>query len=176
MSREENQAIGGIAPIHYAVDQCTLGAVLVAASASGICAILLGDDTEALVRDLARRFPDSTIAEGGDAVRLAANVAEHLDSPGADFDLPLDLRGTDFQRRVWRALLEIPAGSTATYKAIAERIGSPGAVRAVARACAANAIAVAVPCHRVVRDDGGLSGYHWGAERKQALLEREAAL
>ena len=161
--------------IRFAVTDSSLGSVLVAASERGVCAILMGDDPEVLARDLEDRFPEATLI-GGDAAfeRLVARVVELVEAPGAGLDLPLDPRGTAFQRRVWQALREIPAGGTASYTEIADRIGAPNAVRAVASACAANPLAVAVPCHRVVRSDGGLSGYRWGVERKRALLRREA--
>src|SRR5712691_4603438 len=167
---------GGIGTsIRFAVGACSLGSILVAATAKGICAILLGDEPGALVRDLEDRFPKAKLI-GGDAgfEQWVAKVVGFVEAPALGLDLPLDVRGTAFQQRVWRALREIPAGSTASYTEIAERIGAPKAVRAVARACASNAIAVAIPCHRVVRTDGALSGYRWGVERKRALLEREA--
>jgi AraC family transcriptional regulator of adaptative response/methylated-DNA-[protein]-cysteine methyltransferase len=161
--------------IHFAVGQCSLGAILVAASDRGVCAILMGDDAAALVRDLEDRFPEAQLL-GGDAEfeRLVANVVGLVEAPEIGLELPLDLRGTLFQQRVWRALAQIPAGTTASYTEIAQRIGAPRAVRAVALACGKNPLAVAIPCHRVVRSDGGLSGYRWGIERKRALLEREA--
>jgi AraC family transcriptional regulator of adaptative response/methylated-DNA-[protein]-cysteine methyltransferase len=161
--------------IRFAVGQCSLGAILVAASDRGVCAILMGDDAAALVRDLEDRFPEAQLL-GGDAEfeRLVANVVGFVEAPGLGLELPLDLRGTLFQQRVWRALAQIPAGTTASYTEIAQRIGAPRAVRAVALACGKNPIAVAIPCHRVVRSDGALSGYRWGIERKRALLEREA--
>ncbi|MDF2812398.1 MAG: O-6-methylguanine methyltransferase, partial [Microvirga sp.] len=141
-----------------------------------ICAILLGDDPDALVRNLQDRFPRANLI-GGDAEfeQLVARVVGFVEAPAIGLDLPLDLRGTAFQQRVWLALREIPAGKTASYADIARRIGSPKAVRGVAQACAANALAVAIPCHRVVRSDGALSGYRWGVERKRALLDRENA-
>lgn len=162
------------APLHVATGRCFLGSVLVAQSRRGISAILLGDDPEALVRDLRDRFPHATLINGDvELEQLVARVVGSIEAPGSGLDLPLDLRGTAFQQRVWRALREIPAGSTASYTEVADRIGAPTSVRAVARACAANPLAVAVPCHRVVRNDGALSGYRWGSERKRALLERE---
>ncbi len=167
---------GGVdADIRFAVGQCSLGAILVARSEIGVCAILLGDDPDALARDLQDRFPRATLI-GGDAEfeRLVSQVVGFVEAPGLGLNLPLDVRGTAFQQRVWQALQEIPAGSTASYTEIAERIGAPRSVRAVAQACAANALAVAIPCHRVVRNDGGLSGYRWGVERKRTLLQREA--
>lgn len=163
--------------IRFAVGACSLGAILVAASAKGVCAILLGDEPEALLRDLQERFPKAELL-GGDAEfeQLVAKVVGFVEAPALGLDLPLDVRGTAFQQRVWQALQAIPAGSTASYAEIAHRIGTPKAVRAVAQACAANALAVAIPCHRVVRHDGALSGYRWGIERKRALLEREATV
>jgi AraC family transcriptional regulator, regulatory protein of adaptative response / methylated-DNA-[protein]-cysteine methyltransferase len=167
---------GANADIRFAVGECSLGSILVARSEIGVCAILLGDDPDALARDLQDRFPKATII-GGDAdfEELVAKVVGLVESPELGLDLPLDVRGTAFQRRVWQALQEIPAGSTASYTEIAARIGSPTSVRAVAQACAANPLAVAIPCHRVVRNDGGLSGYRWGVERKRTLLQRETA-
>ena len=168
---------GGVnAEIRFAVGECSLGSILVASSERGVCAILLGDDPDALVRDLEDRFPRATLI-GGDAdfEQMVARVVGFVESPGVGLDLPLDVRGTAFQQRVWRALREIPAGATASYRDIAERIGSPRSVRAGAHACAANPLAVAIPCHRVVRSDGAVSGYRWGVERKRALLQREAA-
>jgi AraC family transcriptional regulator of adaptative response/methylated-DNA-[protein]-cysteine methyltransferase len=164
------------AEIQFAVGECSLGSVLVGGSDRGICAILLGDDPDALGRELQDRFPRARLI-GGDAAfeRLVAKVAGFIEAPRRGLDLPLDLRGTAFQRRVWQALRKIPAGTTASYSEIARRIGAPKGVRAVAQACGANAIAVAIPCHRVVRSDGALSGYRWGVERKSALLQREAA-
>jgi len=160
--------------IHFAVGECSLGTVLVARSAKGICAILLGDDPEALLRDLQDRFPRANLL-GGDALfeRCVAEVVRFVDAPARGLKLPLDVRGTVFQQKVWQALRRIPAGSTASYAEIARRIGAPQSARAVAQACAANALAVAIPCHRVVRRDGSLSGYRWGIERKRALLESE---
>jgi AraC family transcriptional regulator of adaptative response/methylated-DNA-[protein]-cysteine methyltransferase len=166
---------GGLnAVIRFAVAQCSLGAILVAATDLGVCSILLDDDPELLVRDLQDRFPRAQLI-GGDAdfEQLVAKVIGFVEAPGLGLDLPLDVRGTAFQKRVWDALRQIPAGTTASYTTMAERIGSPKAVRAVAQACAANPLAVAIPCHRVVRNDGGLSGYRWGIERKRALLDRE---
>jgi AraC family transcriptional regulator of adaptative response/methylated-DNA-[protein]-cysteine methyltransferase len=170
------RAGGADAAIHFAVGQCSLGAILVARSAKGVCAILLGDDPETLVRDLQDRFPRAELLGGDPSFeRTVAQVVAFVDAPALGLDLPLDVRGTAFQQRVWRALREIPAGRTASYAEIAERIGSPKSVRAVAQACAANALAVAIPCHRVVRHDGQLSGYRWGVERKRQLLRTEAA-
>jgi AraC family transcriptional regulator of adaptative response/methylated-DNA-[protein]-cysteine methyltransferase len=163
------------AEIRFAVGACSLGSILVAASERGVCAILLGDDPQALVRDLEDRFPRARLC-GGDAPfeRWVAAVVGFVEAPRLGLELPLDIRGTAFQQRVWQALRSIPVGSTASYQQIAEVVGDPRAVRAVARACAANPLAVAIPCHRVVRRDGGLAGYRWGVERKRALLRREA--
>jgi AraC family transcriptional regulator, regulatory protein of adaptative response / methylated-DNA-[protein]-cysteine methyltransferase len=162
--------------IRFAVGECSLGSILVAASEKGVCAILLGDDPNSLARDLQDRFPKAIII-GGDQhfEKLIAKVVGFVEAPKLGFDLPLDVRGTAFQQRVWQALREIPVGSTASYSQIAKRIGRPKAVRAVAQACASNAIAVAIPCHRVLRTDGDLSGYRWGVERKAKLLKREKA-
>ena len=161
--------------IRFAIGECSLGAILVAASQRGVCAILLGDDPDALARDLQERFPRAELI-GGDAgfERLVARVVGFVEAPRRGLDLPLDIRGTAFQQRVWQALRQIPAGETVSYTQIAERIGAPESMRAVAGACAANCLAVAIPCHRVVRIDGGLAGYRWGVERKRALIEREA--
>jgi AraC family transcriptional regulator of adaptative response/methylated-DNA-[protein]-cysteine methyltransferase len=162
--------------IHFAIGECSLGTILVAQSQRGVCAILLGDDPDALARDLQDRFPRANLIGGDRAFeQLVAHVVGFIEAPALGLDLPLDVRGTAFQQRVWQALREIPAGVTASYSEVAQRIGSPKAVRAVAQACAANTLAVAIPCHRVVRNDGGLSGYRWGVERKRALLEREAS-
>src|SRR3989442_10346127 len=167
---------GSGAAIRFAVGECSLGSILVAATDKGVCAILLGDKPEGLVRELEDRFPRATLI-GGDPgfERWVAKVVGFVEAPALGLDLPLDVRGTAFQQRVWQALRKIPAGSTVTYSQIAKRIGLPKAVRAVAHACATNAIAVAIPCPRVVRNDGSLSGCRWGVERKRALLEREAA-
>ncbi|HEY3197859.1 MAG TPA: bifunctional DNA-binding transcriptional regulator/O6-methylguanine-DNA methyltransferase Ada [Nitrospirales bacterium] len=162
--------------IRFAVAECSLGRILVAATTKGVCAILLGDEPAALVRDLEVRFPKAQlIGENQEFEHLVAKVVGFVEAPGLSFDLPLDVRGTAFQQRVWQALRAIPAGSTASYKEVAESIGSPDSVRAVAQACASNPIAVAIPCHRVVRNSGALSGYRWGVERKRVLLDREAA-
>lgn len=174
MTPTDFRAGGANADMRFAVGECSLGSILVAASDKGIAAILLGDDPQALVHDLEDRFPKANLIGGDRAFEdVMAKVVGLVEAPGTGLDLPLDVRGTAFQHRVWEALREIPAGSTATYTDIAERIGMPKAVRAVAAACAANKIAVAIPCHRVVRSDGSLSGYRWGVERKRTLLERE---
>ncbi|WP_296185464.1 bifunctional DNA-binding transcriptional regulator/O6-methylguanine-DNA methyltransferase Ada [Pseudomonas sp. UBA1879] len=167
---------GGInADIHFAVGECVLGSILVAQSQRGVCAILLGDDPDQLVRDLQDQFHNATLI-GGDShfEGLVAQVVGFVEAPGLGLDLPLDLQGTGFQQRVWHALRQIPPGTTASYADIAQRIGAPRAFRAVAQACGANPLAVAIPCHRVVRSDGALSGYRWGAERKRQLLDLEA--
>lgn len=158
----------------FAVDECSLGAILVAWSERGICAIFLGDDPDALTRDFQDRFPGARRMGGGAAREpLVAKALSLIEAPALELELPLEIQGTAFQRRVWRALRGIPPGATASYGEIARRIGAPRAVRAVARACAANPLAVAIPCHRIVRTDGALAGYRWGVERKRALLERE---
>ena len=175
VARDES---GNDAPrtIRFTIEKCWLGTVLVATTDEGICAILLGDDPGKLRRDLAARFPEAElIGEDTSLDRLMAKVVAFIESPTEALDLPLDARGTDFQRRVWQALRDIPAGSTATYSEIAARIGAPKEAYAVGEACAANMIAVAIPCHRVVRKDGTLAGYRWGVNRKRALLAREGA-
>lgn len=173
--RARDYRAGGIgAVIRFAVGECSLGAILVAQSQRGICAILLGDDPDMLVRNLQDRFPKAQLIGGdSDFEQLVAEVVGFIEAPSLGLNLPLDVRGTAFQERVWQALREIPPGVTVNYTDIAERIGAPRAVRAVAKACGANHIAVAIPCHRVVRRDGNLSGYRWGVERKRELLRRE---
>jgi AraC family transcriptional regulator, regulatory protein of adaptative response / methylated-DNA-[protein]-cysteine methyltransferase len=176
MTPSEFRAGGEGAKIRFAVGECSLGSILVAASEKGICAIQFGDDPDALVRELQDRFSRAELIGGDKAFeRLVAKVVGFVEAPTQGLDLPLDIRGTAFQQRVWQALREIPSGSTATYADIAERIGRPKAMRAVAQACASNPIAVAIPCHRVIRIDGESSGYRWGVERKRALIEREKA-
>jgi AraC family transcriptional regulator of adaptative response/methylated-DNA-[protein]-cysteine methyltransferase len=161
--------------IRFAIGQCSLGAILVARTDAGIVAIQLGDDPTQLLRDLQDRFAKAELVGGDSAFEaIVAKVVGLVEAPATGLDLPLDIRGTAFQQSVWRALTQIPAGATASYAEIAAAIGAPRAVRAVAGACAANALAVAIPCHRVVRSDGDLSGYRWGVERKRALLDREA--
>lgn len=169
------RAGGAGTTIRFAIGQCSLGAILVAASTRGVCAIALGDDPELLARALQDRFGRAELIGGDpDFEQLVARVVGCVEAPRLGLDLPLDIRGSAFQQRVWQALRDIPAGTTASYADIAKRIGAPGAARAVAGACAANPLAVAIPCHRVVRTDGGVSGYRWGVERKRALIEREA--
>src|SRR5262249_36051838 len=160
--------------IRFAIRECSLGSVLVAATEKGVCAIFLGDDPNALARELQDRLPNARIV-GGDSTfgRWVAQAVGLVEKPALGLGLPLDIRGTAFQVRVWEALRQIPPGSTASYSEIAERIGQPAAARAVAQACAANPIAIAIPCHRVVRTDKSLSGYRWGVKRKAELLERE---
>jgi AraC family transcriptional regulator of adaptative response/methylated-DNA-[protein]-cysteine methyltransferase len=175
MTPSRFRAGGAGAELRFALGRCSLGAILVAASDKGIAAISLGDDPAALVRSLQERFARARLVAGGkDFEALVAKVIAHVEAPAMSQALPLDVRGTAFQHRVWMALRDIPAGTTATYAEIARRIGAPKAVRAVAGACAANPLAVVIPCHRVVRSDGNLSGYRWGAARKRELLAKEA--
>jgi AraC family transcriptional regulator of adaptative response/methylated-DNA-[protein]-cysteine methyltransferase len=175
MTPSNYRAGGTGTKIRFAVGECSLGSILVAQSERGICAILLGDEPDELARDLQNRFPHANII-GGDVEfeQLVSKVVGFIEAPAIGLDLPLDIRGTAFQQRVWQALSEIPSGCTTSYTEIANRIGYPNRVRSVARACAANPLAVAIPCHRVVKKDGSLSGYRWGVERKRALLTREA--
>ncbi len=162
--------------VRFAVGQTSLGPILVAATEKGIAAIEFGDDPDAMVKSLQDRFPRAQLAGGDTAFEdWIARVVGLVEAPSRPVDLPLDIRGTAFQRRVWQALRDIPLGSTASYAEIATRLGAPGSARAVAGACAANTLAVAIPCHRVVRTDGDLSGYRWGVARKRALLDREGA-
>jgi AraC family transcriptional regulator of adaptative response/methylated-DNA-[protein]-cysteine methyltransferase len=174
MTPSRFRAGGADEVLRFAVGQCSLGAILVASSEKGVAAILIDDDPEVLIRELQDRFPRAQLVGGDKAYeKLVAQVVGFVEAPHIGLDLPLDIRGTAFQQRVWQALQEIPVGETATYTMIAERIGAPKSVRAVAGACAANALAVAIPCHRVIRHDGSLSGYRWGVERKRDLLARE---
>ncbi len=159
----------------FAIGTCSLGALMVARHGGGICAILLGDSRADVLDELQQRFPDAAMIEGDrQATRLLHKVVALVESPKTAIELPLDTRGTAFQQRVWRALRDIPAGSTTSYADIARRIGAPAAARAVAHACAANRLAIVIPCHRVLRGDGSPSGYRWGVERKRMLLQREA--
>jgi AraC family transcriptional regulator of adaptative response/methylated-DNA-[protein]-cysteine methyltransferase len=163
--------------IRFAVGECVLGSVLVAATDKGICAIQFGDDPDELLRDFQDRFAAAELVGADPGFEaLVASVVALVERADQAADLPLDIRGTTFQQRVWQALRAIPAGTTVTYQELARRIGAPTSARAVAAACAANTIAVAIPCHRVVRTDGSLSGYRWGIERKRALLQREQAI
>jgi AraC family transcriptional regulator, regulatory protein of adaptative response / methylated-DNA-[protein]-cysteine methyltransferase len=174
MTPSRYRAGGAETPIRFAVGECSLGSILVARSERGVCAILLGDDPDSLARELQDRFPRAElIGSDREFEALVARVVGFVESPALGLDLPLDVRGTAFQQRVWQALRTIPAGETASYAEIARRIGAPSSIRAVAQACGANALAVAIPCHRVVRNDGALSGYRWGVERKRSLLDRE---
>jgi AraC family transcriptional regulator of adaptative response/methylated-DNA-[protein]-cysteine methyltransferase len=179
MTPSNYKAGGKNMTIKFAIGESSLGAILVASSERGVCAIFLGNDPEKLIQDLQDAFPNAQlIGADQDYEALIAKVVGFIEAPalGLDFfkHLPLDIRGTAFQQRVWQALRQIPAGTTVSYSDIAQLIGSPKAVRAVAGACAANTLAVAIPCHRVVRNDGALSGYRWGVERKRALLDLEA--
>jgi AraC family transcriptional regulator of adaptative response/methylated-DNA-[protein]-cysteine methyltransferase len=176
MTPTSYRAGGSNVEMRVARAECALGSVLVAATERGLCAILLGDDPEALARELDQTFPRARrVAADSAFAELVAKVVRLVEDPrGGSTELPLDIRGTAFQQRVWSALTKIPAGRTMTYEELAAAIGAPGSARAVARACAANTLAVAVPCHRVVRADGAPSGYRWGASRKRALLAREA--
>jgi AraC family transcriptional regulator, regulatory protein of adaptative response / methylated-DNA-[protein]-cysteine methyltransferase len=176
MTPSQYRAGGVNEEIKFAVGQTSLGAMLVASTKKGVAAILLGDDPDELVRNLQDRFPKANLVGADrDYEALVARVIGFVEAPRIGLDLPLDVRGTAFQERVWKALQEIPTGTTVSYAEIARRIGTPKSVRAVAAACAANKLAVAIPCHRVVRNDGSLSGYAWGVERKRVLIDREAA-
>jgi O-6-methylguanine DNA methyltransferase len=161
--------------IVFSIGDGALGQVLVARTADGVCAILIGSDGEELENDLAVRFPGSRRIWNHASVREdLAKVLRFIERPAEGLDLTLDVRGTPFQRRVWEAVRAIPVGTTVTYTAVARSICDPKAVRSVAGACAANAIALGIPCHRVVRGDGALSGYRWGVKRKRALINKEA--
>ncbi|MEK1901991.1 MAG: bifunctional DNA-binding transcriptional regulator/O6-methylguanine-DNA methyltransferase Ada [Rhizobium sp.] len=176
MTPSQYRAGGVNEEIKFAVGQTSLGPILVASSRKGVVSILLGDDPDKLVHDLQDRFPKAHLVGANRGYEaLVARVVGFVEKPSVGLDLPLDVRGTAFQQRVWQALREIPLGETISYAKIAQRIGSPHAVRAVAGACAANKLAVAIPCHRVIRNDGALSGYAWGVERKRALIDREAS-
>ncbi len=176
MKPKRFRAGGSGETLRFAIGESTLGSILVASSARGVCAILMGSEPEALVQDLQDRFAQAQLI-GGDREyeRTVAQVVGFVQAPRTGLDLPLDIRGTVFQQRVWEVLGKIPSGKTMTYTEVAKAMGAPKAVRAVAGACAANALAVAIPCHRVVRNDGSLSGYRWGVERKRTLLKMEAA-
>lgn len=176
MKPKNFRARGAGETLRFAIGECSLGSLLVASTAKGVCAVFLGDDPESLVRDLQDRFRNAELV-GGDAAyeKTVALVAGLVESPGSVCELPLDVRGTAFQLRVWEALRKIPAGRTMTYGEVAALIGSPGASRAVGSACGANPVSVAIPCHRVVCSDGSLHGYRWGLERKRELLRREGA-
>lgn len=177
MTPKRYRAGGEGMEIRFALGECSLGTILVATSEKGICAISLGSDPEQLLQEFQDRFANANLVPGGkDFDAWVAKVVGFVEAPGVGLSLPLDIRGTAFQQRVWQALTEIPVGTTISYAELAKRIGSPRSVRAVARACASNTIALAIPCHRVVRSDGALSGYRWGVERKRTLLEREAVM
>jgi AraC family transcriptional regulator, regulatory protein of adaptative response / methylated-DNA-[protein]-cysteine methyltransferase len=177
MTPSTYRAGGANTQIRFAIGECSLGSILVAVSARGVCAILLGNDPDALAREFQDKFPNAHLIGGDKAFeQIVAKVVGFVEAPRLGLNLPLDVRGTAFQQRVWQALRKIPVGSTASYADIAKQVGSPRAVRAVAQACAANVLAVAIPCHRVVRNDGALSGYRWGIERKRTLLERETSV
>jgi AraC family transcriptional regulator of adaptative response/methylated-DNA-[protein]-cysteine methyltransferase len=176
MTPSHYRAGGTGTDIRFAIGECELGSLLVATSLRGVCAILLGDDPEVLIRNLQDTFPCANLIGGDEHFeQLVAQVVGFIEDPAIGLNLPLDIRGTAFQQRVWQAVRQIPAGSTVSYAEIAKRIGAPKAVRAVAQACGANSLAVAIPCHRVVKNDGSLSGYRWGVERKRALLQKEEA-
>ena len=177
MTPRQYRTGGAALSIRFGIGECSMGPILVAATQQGICAILLGDDADTLLQDLQARFPQAQL-QGGDAAfeRWMAQVIGFVDEPTRGLSLPLDVRGTAFQQQVWQALRAIPVGSTVSYSELATKLGMPKASRAVASACAANAIAVAIPCHRVVRRDGDISGYRWGVDRKRALLLHEAVL
>lgn len=176
MTPHAYKAGGANSVIAYATAHSSLGKVLVAATGKGICAVLLGDDGKVLVADLKARFPKAAIAEGDKSFQgTMQTVIENVETPKKRFELPLDVQGTAFQHKVWKALCQIPPGETLSYAEIAKKIGQPGSVRAVATACAANPVAILIPCHRVVRSDGALSGYRWGIERKRSLLDKETA-
>jgi AraC family transcriptional regulator, regulatory protein of adaptative response / methylated-DNA-[protein]-cysteine methyltransferase len=174
-SNKKDELIGtATTTIFFTMGDCSLGSILVARSERGVCSILIGENPAQLAQDLRTQFPKANLIDEQDPEELVAQVAGLIEKPGAGLDLPLDVQGTAFQQLVWGAIQRIPAGSTASYSEIASQIGAPGAVRAVAQACGANTLAVAIPCHRVIRNDGSLSGYRWGVERKRALLAREA--
>ncbi len=177
MKPSDYKAGGTNTHIHFAVGQCSLGAILVAQSHRGVCAILLGDEPDTLVRDLQDQFPDAELLGADPAFeQLVAQVVGFIEAPALGLDLPLDLRGTAFQERVWQALRRHPGGQHRQLRADRRTDWPPTAFRAVAQACGANRLAVAIPCHRVVRSNGELSGYRWGVERKRQLLERERAI
>jgi AraC family transcriptional regulator of adaptative response/methylated-DNA-[protein]-cysteine methyltransferase len=166
---------GAAAAVRYATAQTPIGCVLVARSDKGVRAVLLGDDAGRLAEDLKSRMPGAKLEDGDDACAyIAATLAAHVEDPSVPLDFTLDAQGTPFQKRVWKALRAIPAGMTISYGELARQVGAPESVRAVASACGANPIALAVPCHRVVSKDGSLGGYRWGVERKRALLEKES--
>ena len=177
MTPSEYRGGGNGVAIRYAITSCPLGLVLVAGTARGICSVRFGDVRVKLERELRQDFPKAVFEKPDRAFDAwVTAIVEHVKHPAGRIDLPLDIRGTAFQQRVWQALREIPVGQTASYREVAARIGHPSAVRAVARACATNPVAAIVPCHRVIRSDGGLSGYRWGVGRKRQLLKREGTM
>lgn len=177
MNRSRSQTGGDDGEIRFAIGQTSLGSVLVAESDHGVVAVALSDDPEVLLSELRGRFPGAVLSRGDEGFeRRAAPLFAFIEAPEIGFELPLDVRGTAFQRRVWEALREVPLGQTVSYADLARRIGAPSATRAVAQACGANVLAIVIPCHRVVRSDGAISGYRWGVERKRRLLAREANL
>lgn len=162
--------------IAYSLNHCSLGAILVAESPRGLCAILLGDEPEELLRDLRTRFPNAEpVGDDPAFLQRMAQIVSFVEAPTLSLDLPLDIQGTVFQKQVWQVLQAIPPGTTISYTELAKRVGSPNATRAVASACGANSLAVAIPCHRVISQSGALTGYRWGLERKRKLLEKESA-
>jgi AraC family transcriptional regulator of adaptative response/methylated-DNA-[protein]-cysteine methyltransferase len=174
MTPSHFRAGGANETIHFAIGESSLGTILVASTPKGVAAILLGKDPEALIRELQDRFPKAQlVGDDRNYASVIARVVGYVEAPALGLDLPLDVRGTAFQQRVWQALMRIPPGQTLSYAQLAESIGRPSAARAVARACAQNRLAVIVPCHRIIRGDGSLGGYRWGLPRKQALLEAE---
>jgi AraC family transcriptional regulator of adaptative response/methylated-DNA-[protein]-cysteine methyltransferase len=174
MTASQFKTGGDAVQIRFALGECSLGAILVAATERGVCAIALGDEPDALLNELQEQFPRAEFVGADPAFEaLVARVVGLIERPAAASQLPLDIRGTAFQEQVWQALTQIPPGTTMSYTELAAALGRPNAVRAVASACAANRLAVAIPCHRVVRTDGSLAGYRWGVERKRELLERE---
>ena len=177
MTPKSYRAGGAGMAIHFTIADSSLGKVLVAATDKGLCALFLDNSAAALRRELRARFPKATIAAGSAAfAKTVRQVVAIVEQPSRVATLPLDVRGTAFQQRVWEALRQIPAGETVSYAELARRIGAPKAVRAVGTACGANPVSVIIPCHRVVSTDGKLTGYRWGVERKRALLTREGVV
>lgn len=174
MSAKTYRKGGKDSVIYFAVGRCTFGDILVAQSETGVCAIFLGDNPQALIQQLQDQFANAELVGADNSFeRVVASVVGFIENPFQHIDLPLDIKGTAFQELVWNALREIPPGQTVSYSEIAARIGKPRAIRAVASACAANKLAVIIPCHRVVRTDGSLSGYRWGLDRKAELIRHE---